>query len=141
MDKGIDVGKIDWTKLSSTDLNKYVSDIDALLCNIQVPRDALWCRYMNCKDDQHGKQLCSLYEAIVQSLKNSSRSLYKHRTKVCNAKLVGRTKQKSSMQGPEMLLKNGLSLAKAGMALYLKIKNALMLDLKMHFATSKEMKT
>ena len=28
----------------------------------------------------------SLYEAIVQSLKNSSRSLYKHRTKVFNAK-------------------------------------------------------
>ena len=37
LDKGIDVGKIDWTKLSSTDLNKYVSDTDALLCNIQVP--------------------------------------------------------------------------------------------------------
>ena len=31
VDKGIDVGKIDWTKLSSTDLNKYVSDTDALL--------------------------------------------------------------------------------------------------------------
>ena len=75
VDKGIDARKIDWTKLSSTDLNKYVSDTDALLCNIQVPRDALSCRDMNCKHDQHCKELCSLYKAIVESLKISSRPL------------------------------------------------------------------
>lgn len=44
VDNGIDIRKIDWSKLSKKDLNKYVNRSDVLLGNITVPKDALLCR-------------------------------------------------------------------------------------------------
>ena len=72
--------------MSNEDLDKYNNHTDVVLANIIVPKDALLCRDMNCENVQHSKELCSLYEAIVESLDISSRPLYKHRTKKCNAK-------------------------------------------------------
>lgn len=86
VDNGIDVEKINWSKISKQDLNRYVDHSDALLANIEVPNDALLCRDMNCKNVQHCKALCSLYEAIVESLSISSRPLYKPRKNLCIAK-------------------------------------------------------
>ena len=40
VDNGIDVGKINLSKLSDKDLNKYANHSDALLGNIKVPKDA-----------------------------------------------------------------------------------------------------
>lgn len=86
VDNGVDVGQIEWSKLTQKELSKYVDHSAALLGNIKIPKDVLLCRDMNCDNAQHCKELCSLYEAIVESLGISSRPLYRHRTNVCNAK-------------------------------------------------------
>ena len=44
---GIDVRKIDWSKLSNEDLDEYNNHTDVVLGNIIVPKDALLCRDMN----------------------------------------------------------------------------------------------
>lgn len=88
VDNGSGVGRIEWSKLSKRELNDYINHSDALLGNIEIPKDALLCQDMNCKNVQHCKELCSLYEAIVESLGVSSRPLHRHRTKVCSAKPV-----------------------------------------------------
>lgn len=97
VDNGIDVEKINWSKTSKKDLNRYVDHSDALLGNIEVPKDALLCRDINCKDAQHCKDLCSLYEAIVESLSISSRPLYKL---MKNARVEG-SRRRASFRGPK----------------------------------------
>lgn len=60
-DESIRIGKIDWPKLSKDDLDKYVCRFDVLLSNIILPKDAILCRDLNCKNVQCCKALCSLY--------------------------------------------------------------------------------
>lgn len=50
---------------------------DTLLSNIELPRDAAAYCDINCKNPQHGLELCSLYDNIMKSLLVSSRLLYK----------------------------------------------------------------
>ena len=83
---GTNIGKIDWSKLSNYNLDKYANHSDALLGNIDIPKEALLCRDMNCKNADHSKELCSLYVKIVESLCISNRSLHIQRSKVNNAK-------------------------------------------------------
>ena len=86
VDNNTDVGKIEWSKLSEADLAMYVNQSDALLGNIQIPKEVLLCRNMNCNNIQHCEELCSMYEAIVGSLYVSSKPLYRRRTKASNVK-------------------------------------------------------
>ena len=86
VDNGTGISKIDWSKLSKMELDKYVTLIDTLLGNISIPKDALSCRDMNCVNVQHRKELCSMYDTIVEALCSSSRSLYKQKNKVLNVK-------------------------------------------------------
>ena len=86
VDNSMSAGRLDWSNMSEIDLFNYAYQSDALMADILVPKDTLLCRDTNCKNIQHCNELCSMYEAIVDSLCVSSRPLYKHRTKVHNAK-------------------------------------------------------
>lgn len=57
---------------------------DTLLSNSDLPKDVSACCDINCKNPQHGFELCSLHDSIVESVLASSRPLYK--TKMYKAK-------------------------------------------------------
>lgn len=61
------VGKIDWSNLSEVDLMAYLAQSDNLLGKIELPKEAAACSDINCKNPQHGVELCSLYENVVES--------------------------------------------------------------------------
>ena len=42
--------------------------------------------FINCKNVQHGLELCSLYDSIVESLLTSSKPLCRHKTAVYKGK-------------------------------------------------------
>ena len=77
IDNHMCVGKIDWSNLTKEDLKEYYIQSDILLSNIELPKYSTACCDINCKNPQHGIELCSLYENIVKSLLVSSRPLYK----------------------------------------------------------------
>jgi len=68
------MGKIDWSNLNEEDLKEYYIQSDILLNNIVLPKVSMACSD-NCKDPQHGIELCTLYENIVKSLLVSSKPL------------------------------------------------------------------
>ena len=70
-------GRVDWSRLTQEDIDTYVHHTDMLLGNIELPKDAIFCRDMNCKNQEHCKALCSLYDYIVNSISASSKSLHK----------------------------------------------------------------
>jgi len=79
-------GKLDWSKLTMEDLQKYYARTDGLLGNIALPKDAMSCRDINCKNLQHGKDLCGLYDSIVETLNIASRHFYKPQRKAYTIK-------------------------------------------------------
>ena len=70
------VGKIGWSNLPVEDLVVYLTRSDTLLSSVELPKDAIVCRDINCKNQQHGVELSSLYESIVKSFFVLSRPLY-----------------------------------------------------------------
>lgn len=84
MSNNMQVGKLDWSNLTEEELKVYCFQSDMLLRNIDLPKDAAICCDINCKNPQHGIELCFLYDNIVESLLTSGRSL--HKTKMYNSK-------------------------------------------------------
>ncbi len=76
--------KLDWFNLTEEELKGYSFQSHMLLTNIDLPKDTAICCDINCKNPQHGIELCLLYDNIVESLLTSSRSL--HKTKMYNSK-------------------------------------------------------
>uniref|UniRef100_A0A3P9KQQ7 Reverse transcriptase domain-containing protein n=1 Tax=Oryzias latipes TaxID=8090 RepID=A0A3P9KQQ7_ORYLA len=64
--------KLDWSKVTNEDINKYTATTDAQLQAVKLPRDALACCDPNCKNTTHCNELCKLYENIVKAVKDSS---------------------------------------------------------------------
>ena len=77
VDNNVCEGKIDWSNLSEDDLKEYYFRTDILLSNIELPKYSIACHDINCKNPQHGIELCSMYDNIVKALLASSRPLYK----------------------------------------------------------------
>lgn len=67
--------KLDWVKLSDVEKDKYFSSTDKLLGLVELPKNALLCQDVKCKNLNHGWELCSLYGSIFNSLVTSSISL------------------------------------------------------------------
>ncbi len=53
--------KLDWSRIKQDDINKYSVNTDIPLMNVKIPIDALTCRDVHCKHDQHIIELCSFY--------------------------------------------------------------------------------
>lgn len=83
MNNNMQVGKLDWFNLTEEKLKGYCFQSD-MLSNIDLPKDAAICCDINCKNPQHGIELCLFYDNIVEYLLTSSRSL--HNTKMYNSK-------------------------------------------------------
>ncbi|XP_027883670.1 uncharacterized protein LOC114150994 [Xiphophorus couchianus] len=84
VDYNISTGKIAWDNLTEKDLSDYCYQTNDMFSNTYLPKGAISCRDMNCKDPQHGIELCTLYENVVKSLLISSKPLHKtilHSTK------------------------------------------------------------
>ena len=58
-------------------ITNYSNRSDTMFSNIYVSRDTISCHDINCKNPQHGTDLCDMYEHIVKSLLASSGSLCK----------------------------------------------------------------
>ena len=57
---------LDWSKLTNYDLSSYYMKTDVALSNICIPRDAIMCSDVGCKDISHSKSLCDMYDCIVE---------------------------------------------------------------------------
>ncbi len=53
--------KLYWSRIKQNDINKYSVNTDTLLRIIKISTDALTCRDVHCKHDQHIIELCSFY--------------------------------------------------------------------------------
>ena len=62
------VPKINWQKTKDTDLNKYHMSTCDSLEHIELPRSALNCRILDCKDESHCHELNLFYNSILDSL-------------------------------------------------------------------------
>ena len=80
-DDSMVTGRVNWANVSKDDVYKYLCHTDQLLGNIVLPKDAILCRDINCKNVEHSKLLCSLYDCIVESINVSSKSLIKKKLK------------------------------------------------------------
>lgn len=138
VNKDTRVRKIDWSNLSVEDL-KYCIQSDTLLSNINLPIDAAACGDINCKNPQHGIELCSLNDNIVESLLASSGLCTRPRVSKLNQ--AGMNMLKSFMLSLEGLLKFGLSQADINMAPSLNLRNGLMQDLNMPYGSLRGTKT
>ena len=53
---------------------------DVALSNICIPRDAIMCSDVGCKDISHGKSLYAMYDCIVEALYEASKSCCRYKT-------------------------------------------------------------
>lgn len=68
--------RLDWSKLSDNDVLSYFGRTNVLFSNLHLPYDAILCSDVNCKDNTHNKDLCTLYDCIVGAMYEASRPLY-----------------------------------------------------------------
>ena len=73
--------KINWTSLTKDDFLTYFARTDEFLSKVQICKNAVICRDMNCKDEEHRRALCSVYNDIVAALHEGSRPFLKHKNK------------------------------------------------------------
>ena len=74
------VGKIMWSSSTEKDMWIYSTQCGTMLSNVELPKHAVNCNDINCKNPQHRAELCSLYDNIVDCLLMSSQHLYKTKT-------------------------------------------------------------
>ena len=72
-------GKLDWSRATKHQLEKYLSQTNVLLGNIKLPKEAILCHDLNCSNPQHSIDLCTMYKRIVESLLTASKPLHKPR--------------------------------------------------------------
>lgn len=70
---------LDWSRLSWEEVNKYTQSTDQCLKNIELPKDAILCRDVNCTNQDHGAQLCHLYDSVLNAIIMSGKPLCKSR--------------------------------------------------------------
>nr|XP_055036878.1 uncharacterized protein LOC129424288 [Misgurnus anguillicaudatus] len=76
-DNNVNIAKIDWSALTEEDLSVYYVNTDRCLGNIKLPRDAIMCSDVNCKDPSHQRDICSMYNDIVNALHGCSKPFFK----------------------------------------------------------------
>ncbi len=76
-ESNINAAKMDWSALTKEDLLAYYVSTDKCLSDIHLPRDAMMCSDVNCKDVNHQKDICSMYNDIVNVLYGCSKPFYK----------------------------------------------------------------
>ena len=67
--------KIDWAKLKWEDKLRYTGRTDSHLGEIQMPKEAIRCSNVNCKNTTHCKDLCDMYDSIVRALHEAGRPI------------------------------------------------------------------
>ena len=67
--------KISWNKLTQDEVFCYYGRTDVLLSEVQLPLDAVMCSDLNCNNTAHCKDLCAMYDSIVNTLYVASRPL------------------------------------------------------------------
>lgn len=66
--------KLDWCKLSKEDFMTYYLRTDEALGKIDLPRHAIMCTNVDCNDASHRKDLCALYDGVIDTIYKSSQS-------------------------------------------------------------------
>ena len=132
--------KLDWSKLTKEDMHRYSLLTDSLLSDVELPRDALMCTDMNCKDKHHAEKLCAMYDDIVKCLYASSEPFINHRSKVPNIR-PGWNEFVSEQHAAAREAFRLWSEADPDRECCLITKNSQMLDLNMHFVLLRKMKT
>uniref|UniRef100_A0A1A8AIU9 exodeoxyribonuclease III n=1 Tax=Nothobranchius furzeri TaxID=105023 RepID=A0A1A8AIU9_NOTFU len=77
--------KLEWAALSDKDISGYSYNTDQYLNNISVAKEAILCKDVNCKNLEHKRELCSMYDAIVDVLYESGKPFHvkgKHKQKL-----------------------------------------------------------
>ena len=64
--------KLDWSRLSSHDIDTYTKLTDEYLSEVALPRDHLMCSDMSCSDENHIHSLTVFYNEIVSCLRRAS---------------------------------------------------------------------
>ena len=70
--------KLDWAKLTNEDILTYYGKTDVLLSDVYLPRDAIMCSDVNCNVMSHRKDLCVMYNDIVEAMYEASRSYHNY---------------------------------------------------------------
>lgn len=73
--------KLDWSALTKEDILDYYAQTDKFLSNINLSRDAILCSDVNCKNVEHGKDLCSMCNDIIGAVYEGSEPYYKQKNK------------------------------------------------------------
>ena len=73
--------RLDWMSLTDADLTHYRSLTDYSLSNIDLPVEAILCGNINCKSQKHNKELCTMYDTIVNCLVNDSKCFRQKKVK------------------------------------------------------------
>ena len=67
------IGKLNWARMTEKDLWHYKSLTDKGLSYVDIPYDAFQCDNINCKNQNHSKDLCIICEKIVNCLIRSGK--------------------------------------------------------------------
>ncbi|XP_058650707.1 uncharacterized protein LOC131551670 [Onychostoma macrolepis] len=115
--------KMDWSALTKEDFLAYYVSTDKCLSNIRLPRDAMMCSDVNCKDVNHQRDICSMYNDIVNALHGCSKPFIKskgimNKTKPGWSKYVAESQEAHKLwvmagrprQGPELEYKKSKNL-------------------------------
>ena len=70
------VDKIDWTRLTSENIQSYTDLTDSLLSELNTNSDCLSCHDPSCSDNTHIEYLTTLYDYIVKALKSASQQVF-----------------------------------------------------------------
>ena len=76
--------KVNWINIKDSEIQRYHNNTDELLSNIELPIEALSCKNLNCKNQEHRHHLFKFYNDIINFLMKSSKHLYNNKSKNYN---------------------------------------------------------
>ena len=123
--------------MTEKDLWHYKSLTDKGFSNVDIQSDAFLCDNINCKNQNHSKDLCIIYEKILNCLIVSFFAIIVVNNIMSDQD--GMNMCLNSMQRPKKLLKPGCYQGKLDMGLNVSVRNRQMQDSSMLYALLKEM--
>lgn len=64
---------VKWSEFSEDGVLAYYNNTDKYLKNIYLPKEAILCKGVKCKNLEHKHKLCSMYDDIVTALYESGK--------------------------------------------------------------------
>ena len=65
------INRLDWSRLSKSDIDSYTLLTDDILSRVHIPVVALNCKNVNCTDPSHVAEVNLFYENLISSIKSA----------------------------------------------------------------------